>query len=393
MLYHIWLQNALSSSSFKLKQLLTLTTAKNAFMSKRDALILYGLFTEKELAKLLNKNLDAARKILKSCEKHGIKIITYESAEYPALLREIPDPPAVLYTLGNTELLNNEPCICIVGPRKVSVYGNKAAFSLSARLAAGGMTVVSGGATGSDAAAHRGALAVGGNTIAVLGCGINTNYLMQNKPLRDEIAKKGLLISEFPPDYPAFPHNFPIRNRIMSGLSLGTVVVEAADNSGSLITANTANEQGRDVFVIPGSPTLPQYKGSNALLRDGAKPLLEVNDVLFEYLGAYPHKISPEAAKNAVVKMNDTRKTAEKPQSQSVKTEIKQDQQKIIKKNITTGLSKQAQIVYNYLDKQIFFAEEINNSGLTDNEILSALTELEILGFIEALPGGRYALK
>ncbi len=393
MLYYIWLQNTLGSSSPKLKKVLTLCGAENIFKANKENLILYGLFTEREIQKLLNKNLDAARKILNQCEKQGIKVITYESEKYPSLLKEIPDPPAVLYALGNTELLNNEPCICIVGPRKVSVFGNKAAFSLSARLAAGGMTVVSGGATGSDAAAHKGALAVGGNTIAVLGCGFNTNYLVQNKPLRETIAEKGLLISEFPPDYPAYPYNFPIRNRIMSGISLGAVVVEAADGSGSLITANLANEQGRDVFVIPGNPTMPQYKGSNALLRDGAKPLLEVNDVLFEYLSQYPHKISPEAASKAVVKMETNQKNVHTPANNTKPKETLRKEEKFIKKNITSGLSKKAEIVYNYLDKQVFFAEQINISDLSDNEILSALTELEIFGLIETLPGGRYTLK
>lgn len=394
MLYHIWLQNALGFANKKIKNILsTYSDVKNLYNAKTNDLILSGLFTEKEINKLSDKNLDAARKILNTCNKQGIEIITYESERYPTLLKEIPNPPLLLFALGNTALLNNEPCICIVGPRKVSVFGNKAAFSLAARLSAGGMTIVSGGATGTDTAAHKGALALSGNTIAVLGCGFNINYLIKNKELRKRVAERGLLISEFPPDYPVFKHNFPIRNRLMSGISLGTVVIEADEKSGSLITANLANEQGRDVFVIPGNPSLQNYKGSNALLRDGAKPLLEVNDILFEYLSSYPHKISPEAAKNAVVKMEVAQKETEKTQISIGTPENQAEHQKFSKKIIATGLSKQAEIVYNYLDKQVFFAEEINNSVLTDAEILSALTELEIFGYIEALPGGRYTLK
>ena len=232
------------------------------------------------------------------------------------------------------------------------------------------MIVVSGGALGSDSCAHIGALKSGGITVLVMGCGLDYNYLEENKKLREEILKKGCLISEHPPKTGITKYTFPIRNRIISSLSLGTVVVEASSRSGALLTANHANEQGRDVFVIPGSPRLKEYKGSNALLRDGAKPLLDASDIFNEYIVRFPDKINIE---KAYEKSNTQKNT------------------KISKKNMSETLSKEAKIVYNCLDKEKFYPEELN-TDLESSQLLSALGELEMEFIIEALPGGQYRL-
>lgn len=389
--YWVWLQTVLRAGSAKVIPVLDrYGNAKTVFETSYDDLKLSGLFSERELSKLKNKDLSFAKKVLNDCKKTGISAVCINNKNYPELLRQIGNPPLVLYFKGNIELLNDEPTVCIVGPRLVSSFGKKAAFSLAARLSAGGFTVVSGGALGSDTAAHKGALAVGGNTVCVLGCGINSTYLKENKPLRDMIAKHGIVISEYFPDKSATKYSFPVRNRIMSGLSHGTVVVEAGEKSGALITANLANEQGRDVFVIPGNPTYEQYKGSNKLLRDGARALLDANDIFCEYINAFPHKINPEKAFAVKPKLTEDkpRKAPVNKLVAQVETKIEQKSKKIIANN----LSKNAKIVYNQLDKQIFMIDEIN-CALSANEMLAAITELEILGYIEALPGGRYGFK
>ena len=228
---------------------------------------------------------------------------------------------------------------------------------------------------GSDYYAHLGALKAGGKTALVMGCGIESGYLSQNASLRNHVAEHGCIISEYPPKAGVTRFSFPVRNRIMAALSLGTVVVEARRKSGALITANHALEQGRDVFVIPGSPTAEEYEGSNALLRDGARPLLDVSDIFNEYIPRFPDKI-------------DVKKAYEEPQ----KT-VENTQEKKVYKNLSNEtLSKEAKIVYNHLDKHKFYPDEISGTGLSSSEILAALTELELEFLIRALPGGRYEI-
>ncbi len=391
MIYWIWLQSAIGYGyKHTIALLERYKTAEKIYHTPISDLEFSGLFSKSAISKLKNKDLDAARKVLNECIKRKVNIITLDDDKYPPLLREIPNPPIVLYAKGNLELLDCRPGVCIVGPREVSDFGKKAAFSLGARLAAGGLTIVSGGAKGSDTAAHKGALAVGGNTVCVLAVGIEDDYLQLNKELREQISKVGLLVSEFQPGSSVRKGTFSIRNRLMSGLTLGTVVIEADETSGALITANHAAEQNRDVFVIPGNPTLPHYKGSNLLLRDGAKALLEAKDIFLEYLGEYPHKIHLEKAYNEKIKFEEKPEVIEKKLK---KSECKKPKEEFIKKNITSPLSNNAKIVYNQLDKQVFFADEIVVPELTSSQFLAAITELEIFGYIQALPGGRYTLK
>ena len=393
--YWIWLQSILKPGSNKVLSVLQkYGSAKGVFDTPYDDLKLSGLFSPKELLGLKKKDLSFAKKVLNDCKDANISAVCINNKLYPSALREIQNPPLVLYFIGNIELLKDEPCVCIVGPREVSVFGKRAAFSLAARLAAGGITVISGGALGSDTAAHKGALAVDGNTVCVLGCGINSDYLKENIPLRATIAQKGLVISEYFPFDTATKYSFPVRNRIMSGLCLGVVVIEAGDKSGALITANLAAEQGRDVFAIPGNPTYAQYKGSNKLLRDGAKPLLDASDIFLEYINAFPHKINPEKAFSISVR-SEEEKAPENPVKPPVNKLVKQVDKKLEQKPqkiIANNLSKNAEMVYNQLDKPIFMIDDIN-CALSGNEMLAAITELEIMGYIAALPGGRYELK
>lgn len=330
-----------------------------------------GLFTESELSKREKADADYAKQIIKQCQENGISIIGYYDERYPERLRNIPAPPLVLYIKGALPKVDQEPLFCIVGPRKISDFGGKAAYSLAKRLTRAGFTVVSGGALGGDTATLKGALSAEGKPISVLPCGILCDYLPENRGLRQRVAETGCLVSEHPPMEKPRKHSFLVRNRLLSGLCVGVAVVEAGQPSGTLSTANHALEQGRDVFVVPGNPTLAHYKGSNALLRDGAKPLTEAADVINEYLNLFGSKIDPVRA----FAKDENAKKAKKIQKKSEK-----------------GLSNEAKIVYNYLDKQKFTVDDCIGTGLSGNQLLSALTELEFEDYIKALPGGFYSI-
>lgn len=223
---------------------------------------------------------------------NGHSIVTLGSPEYPKCLLEIPDPPTVLYVNGRIELLG-KAAIAVVGSRNPTPQGVENAGRFSAALSHAGLAVVSGLALGIDAAAHRGVLKAGGDTIAVIGTGIDRIYPAAHRDIAREIARKGCIVSEFPLGTPAIAGNFPRRNRLISGLSQGTLVVEAAVDSGSLITARLAAEQGREVFAIPGSIHSPLSRGSHSLIKQGAKLVETVQDILDELSGTLPLSCIP----------------------------------------------------------------------------------------------------
>ncbi len=243
---------------------------------------------------LSSKIYSDAENEIKNAEKESIEVITINSLKYPKSLKDINDPPIVFYMRGNiTE--GDENAISIVGSRKCSSYGRMIAEAFSNEIASAGITVVSGLAEGIDTLSHKGALAASGRTIAVLGSGIDYIYPSSNKSLAEKIVKSGALLSEFPLGTTPHKYNFPFRNRIISGLSIATLVVEAAEHSGSLITARLAAEQGRDVFAVPGDITSDKSKGTNRLIQDGVVPVTCVADIL-EYIG-YKMKIDTKKAK------------------------------------------------------------------------------------------------
>ncbi len=211
--------------------------------------------------------------------ENGIKIVTTADEEYPQRLKSIDNPPAVIYMLGEV-IPKDEWAVAIVGTRKFTHYGREVAEEMAAFLARNGVTVVSGLARGVDSIAHQAALDAGGRTLAVLGSGVDQIYPPENRGMAEEITAQGAVISDYPPGTPPDGLNFPPRNRIISGLSLATVVVEAGERSGASITANYALEQGREVFAVPGNIYSPQSKGTNRLIRNGAHPLLSPEDLL-----------------------------------------------------------------------------------------------------------------
>src|SRR5690348_12369763 len=223
----------------------------------------------------------------------GTALVALNDPRYPAALREIFDPPILLFARGRVELLQSI-MLGVVGTRRPTPYGLAAAERLSTDLAHAGLTIVSGMARGIDSAAHKGALAAGGGTIAVFGCGVDVIYPSENRKLAAELTAKGLILSEFPMGTTAFPQNFPIRNRIISGMSTGVLVVEGAQYSGSAITAKLAMDQGREVFAVPGNITSKLSWGPNLLIKQGAKLVQDWNDVIAE--------LSPESRRHLIEK-------------------------------------------------------------------------------------------
>ena len=235
-------------------------------------------------AKLTERILQARsgvdlERVMDGIEKQGIRVLTWEDEAYPTRLKEIDQPPPVLYIRGEY-LPEDLFAVAVVGTRRVTPYGRQVTEELSAYLGAKGLTVVSGLARGVDALAHSASLQAGGRTLAVLGSGVDRIYPPEHRALAEKIMERGAIISDYAPGTPPDASNFPPRNRIISGLSLAVVVVEAGETSGALITAEFAAEQGREVFAVPGSILAPQSKGTNKLIQNGALPLLSVNDLM-----------------------------------------------------------------------------------------------------------------
>ncbi|MBQ5764998.1 MAG: DNA-processing protein DprA [Clostridia bacterium] len=365
------------------------------------------ILTPAELAGIKRINDSEIYEIIKYCKLNGIRIITPEDDEYPNNLRYIENPPTVLYARGE-RLDSTAPIIGIVGARKSTDFGNKAAYSLAAKLAMCGFTVISGGAVGVDSFAHKGAMNAGGKTIMVLGCGMDSDYLPVQQPLRIMAEQNGTVISEFEPKVPASRYTFPIRNRLISALSSGVAVIEAGLHSGALITATYAMEQGKEIFALPGRLDQVQYGGTNELLRDGAIPLLKVEDILEVYTGRFGDKLklcgelTPEvkqgysaevarlggkpartAPKKAnVIKPNDSERPAENTPPTKPAEFTNADQ---------LPCGQNAKKVYSAFTQNIEFSDTLSNiSGVTGGDFIAAVTELEIFGFIKAVPVGRY---
>lgn len=251
------------------------------FRADKHSLMRVEGITESIAEKITSLSQEDVSKEKEILKRVGAKIITILDPAYPPNLKEIYDPPLVLYVRG--ELREEDKfAVAIVGTRRPTHYGREVAHKLASELAKSGFTVVSGMARGIDTSAHRGALDGGGRTIAVLGCGVDIAYPRENKELMEEIERNGAVISEFPPGSPPLAWHFPLRNRVISGLSLGTVIVQAPPGSGALITADLALEQGREVFAVPGSIEDPRSKGPHQLIKEGAKLVELVEDIISE---------------------------------------------------------------------------------------------------------------
>ena len=267
--YWIWLQKTLGfASSLACKLVTQFGDPEKLYCAGRDAWLSSGLLTEKQCNRLCTHSPSESFSVMMDCLKYDIDVVTPDSSHYPQNLLRIPDYPMVLYVKGNKAALNAPVLAAIVGTRKASVGGDKFTRQFSHDLAKNQVVVVSGGALGIDTAAHEGALSADGVTVVVLGCGIGNEYLMQNEPMRRNAAEKGAVVSEFFPGTPPTKSSFPTRNRILAGMSQATVVVEAAEKSGSFITAGDALHMNRMVFAVPSSASGSFYGGTDKLIRE-----------------------------------------------------------------------------------------------------------------------------
>jgi DNA processing protein len=308
--------------------------------------------------------LSDAAKELAQVQAVGCRLLTWDEPQYPARLREIYDPPPLLYVRGNVELLNRH-LISVVGARRPTPYGNQMAERISRDLADRGLVISSGLARGIDASAHKGALSsTTGATIGVLGCGIDVVYPKENKKIFEQMEQRGAIISEFPiGTFPA-PQNFPIRNRIIAGMALGVVVVEGAQYSGSLITARLAMEFGREVFGVPGHVTQPSSFGPNQLIKQGAKLVTGWEDVVEELPTPVRAELMP------------------------VESASHEERAALVE----GSLSPIERPLYGLLsvDEARHVDELVELSGLTSSEVLAALFDMELKSVIRQLPGKQF---
>ncbi|MBQ7745141.1 MAG: DNA-processing protein DprA, partial [Ruminococcus sp.] len=286
--YWIWITLALGYNTDKINKLYELYTDIAEFcLGGEKEWRFCGVLSNGDINKLKSIKKSEADKIMKRCEELEYSIVCIDDSVYPECLRNIYASPAVLYVSGDLPDIDNTLSIGIVGTRRASNYGTHNAYKFGYALSKCGVITVSGGALGVDCASHRGSLAAKGKTVCVLGCGINYNYLPQNKEMRDSITKDGALISEYPPDTPPIGYQFPARNRIIAALSNGVLIIESGIKSGSLITANYALEMGKELFALLGNNS-PQNEGSNARIKEGtAIPVTDFMDILSAFDNIY----------------------------------------------------------------------------------------------------------
>ncbi len=344
--------------SIRLKKLLKFFgTPRNILSSSQEKLSEVGGIGDVIASRIVSVDEKDIENEFVLAERHNLKILSLESPEYPRNLKCINDPPIILYVKGSL-LPEDSLGIAIVGSRRASFYGLTNAEKFAADLTASGFTVISGMARGIDTRAHRGALKSGGRTIAVIGSGLRNIYPQENKGLVEEIAAKGAVISEFPVNAGPLKQNFPRRNRVISGLSLGVLVVEACRNSGALITADFALEQGRDVFAIPGKIDLPSSCGTNELIKQGAKLTASIEDILEEF---------PFCPQSSFSSGHCGEKVSSKKQQ---------------------GLSCVEELLYNIINVQPCTIDDlVQKAGMAVSEISLNLLNLQLKKKIRVLPG------
>ena len=337
-------------------------------------------------------SLEETDRILGECDRLGLRVLTFQDTEYPDRLKNIYDPPLLLYVKGRMPLFDEEVALAMVGTRSCTPYGIASAETLSHRLAKQGALIVSGLARGIDSAAHRGALRAGGFTAAVLGNGHDITYPAENGPLYADIAAAGVILSEYPPGTRPEGRNFPVRNRIISGLCLGTIVVEAPARSGALITAETALEQGRDVFAVPGPIDSPSSAGCNRLIRDGAFLAADSWDVLREYAGRYPHKLSArEVEPIRPLEMAQPEQVKPAKEKRAAEEEPEEPALPVMDLSLDHGLTDDQIAILRVLDSAMQVDDIIEATQIPARRVLSALTLLELENYVSQSSGKRFS--
>ena len=361
--------------------------------------------TEKELQSLLDKSQSEAEEILCRCYEAGISVLSWQDAQYPRRLRNIPDPPVVLYYKGRLPDFDATACLSVVGARRASAFGLLTAKRFGYQLGSAGMIVVSGLADGIDTMVMAGALMADAKVVGVLGCGADIIYPPKNKSLYLDTLQQGCILTEYPPGTPPIGYHFPQRNRIISGLSDGVVVVEAAAKSGSLITARLALEQGRDVFAVPGNAGSDACAGSNGLLREGAIFAEHGMDVVQEYTGRFPRlagasgpanlELGPEEIRQSseCVPAKTLAKVASPKQVLQKSVDNEENSAYIVSDEMRRTLSpEEGEIVDLLREKPHSVDDMMDLLEIPAHKVMSALTMLEVRGVIAKQHANVYAL-
>ena len=393
-LYYLWLQCALGiSPALRTQEILAAFPggAREIFGAGDYERRVAGVFTNMQLSRLRGTPLAQAESILEECARQNAHILSPQDAEYPARLLEIPSFPLALYARGSLDCLRDTLPLAIVGTRRASSKSVDICARLSADLVRAGCAVVSGGALGIDSAAHWGVLHAGGRTVAVLGCGLDINYPAENAALFKRIAEHGAVVSEYPFGMAPLGKNFPIRNRLISGMSVGTVVIEAGVKSGSLRTAACAAEQGRDVFAVPGDAFGTTYTGGNMLIRDGAKPVFSAMDILEEYELIYPELLDMRRAER------DLERESVKPEQVAVKKKPvgaaapSRPQTETQPPPAPSSLSPlESKIMQLLANGPMHIDRIMKEAGAPYGELFAALMNLELQAGIQQAPGKMY---
>lgn len=358
------------------------------FADREELLLVEGLPPARaELA--LNRDLSAADRILADCQRLGQRIMTIQDAEYPQRLRNIFNPPLVLYVKGRMPVMDEEAAIAVVGTRECTPYGTACGERLGRELAASGAVVVTGLARGVDSAAARGALRAGGTVVGVTGGGLDVVYPPENGDLYADVAATGVLLSEYPPGSPPDKAHFPVRNRIMSGLSVAALVVEAPGHSGALITARLALEQGREVYAVPGPIDAPDSVGCNRLIRDGAGLAAEGWDILRDFQERFPEKLRPARKLPAWTPLPTRRRAEPRRKPEPAPEPEKAPALRAVSRE---GLTDDQIALLGVLEPEgpVQVDDLIESTGIPARRVSSALTMLEIDGCVRQHDGKRY---
>lgn len=395
MLKHwIWLSERPNLGARGIYQLLQeFGTAENIYAAQKSDFSRIDGIRKAAVAGLMEKTLTDAQNVIDECARQDISILTINDERYPQRLLNLPDPPCVLYYKGTIPKIDEEPVIAVVGSRRGTNYGLMCAKQFGVQLSNCGCTVVSGGARGIDTMALRGAMNTGAPVICVLGCGVDIVYPPENAKLFQEIAQNGWLVSEYAPGMLPLSRNFPPRNRIISGLSVGTVIVEAASRSGALITADLALEQGRDVFAVPGNIDMSNSIGTNRLIKDGAIVARTGWDVACEYQLRFPEKIH-EFKTNAPLNIRQPEKPKDPSKPEPLPKEASRNPKNCIDVyEILDCLSEDEKIVIMLLkDRPMHVDEIVSKCDLRTTQTLVALTMLEVNHYVKRLPGRIFSL-
>lgn len=403
--YWIWLQRTLGAGRDVDELLAFFGTPQKMYEAGRNGLFQSGLVNKKTADSLCRYSPSESYTVIKQCEANGWHIIPADDDRYPQKLRTIQNSPPVLYVCGDAEILKSPFCVGMVGTRNASENGINAAKNIADALAKVGAVVVSGAALGIDRASHEAAMDAGGKTIAFLGSGLGSKYLAENESLRKRISENGALVSEFLPFSDPTRFTFPVRNRLISGISKGVVVVEAGEKSGSIITAEYARKQGRDLFAVPGEIYNRNHAGTNMLIGNGAVPLFSVDDIVNFYddtirrlnKGKVPEYNSityaPQSEKYQQDKQLSWKDTKE-DETPVVKNKKQEIAEPVKKSQLPEYATENAVKLYGVMTNEPRTADEyVLLTGLTVSDVLSALTELEIYSVAEICEGKRYALK